>query len=231
MFLHFQFLILIRLLCFIWNLFFFFSKSAILCFFAFTAEKKKQHKMATEFLHNEMGQMVNRASRDKIPINLSKEEIQLYIRRFQIIDKDRKGYVSINDIRRSLKVSYISTTLKTVKHHTLLRSSHCNYFNSVTRHETRRRWNSHLTLRHWCFIQWPTGTGWLFTGEPLNSFNIFYYISARGRERSAGRTTTRNFKRNRHQYERAGWTWRVSTGSILWILWTYPPDFVIFAFE
>lgn len=61
--------------------------------------------MATEFLHNEMGQMVNRASRDKIPINLSKEEIQLYIRRFQIIDKDRKGYVSINDIRRSLKVS------------------------------------------------------------------------------------------------------------------------------
>lgn len=60
--------------------------------------------MATEFLQNEMGQNVNRASRDKHPINLSKEEIQLYIKRFQIIDKDRKGYVSINDIRRSLKV-------------------------------------------------------------------------------------------------------------------------------
>ncbi|CAH1961953.1 unnamed protein product [Acanthoscelides obtectus] len=66
-------------------------------------EKAKQMKEATEFLQNEMGQNVNRASRDKIPINLSKEEIQLYIRRFQIIDKDRKGYVSINDIRRSLK--------------------------------------------------------------------------------------------------------------------------------
>ncbi|KAL1458291.1 hypothetical protein WDU94_008452 [Cyamophila willieti] len=50
-----------------------------------------------------MGQMVNRASRDKIPINLTKEEINLYIKRFQIIDKDRKGYVSINDIRRGLK--------------------------------------------------------------------------------------------------------------------------------
>lgn len=61
-------------------------------------------KIANEFLANEMGQMVNRASRDKIPINLSKEEIQTYIKRFQIIDKDRKGYVSINDIRRSLKV-------------------------------------------------------------------------------------------------------------------------------
>ncbi|XP_060516807.1 glycerol-3-phosphate dehydrogenase, mitochondrial isoform X2 [Cylas formicarius] len=67
------------------------------------AEKEKQTKLASEFLQNEMGQNVNRASRDKIPINLSKEEIQLYIKRFQIIDKDRKGYVSINDIRRSLK--------------------------------------------------------------------------------------------------------------------------------
>jgi glycerol-3-phosphate dehydrogenase len=69
-------------------------------------EKKKQHKQASEFLQNEMGQNVNRASRDKIPINLKKEEIQLYIKRFQIIDKDRKGYVSINDIRRSLKVCF-----------------------------------------------------------------------------------------------------------------------------
>ncbi|XP_031763717.2 glycerol-3-phosphate dehydrogenase, mitochondrial isoform X2 [Galleria mellonella] len=67
------------------------------------AEKARQIKTASEFLANEMGQMVNRASRDKIPINLSKAEIQTYIKRFQIIDKDRKGFVSINDIRRSLK--------------------------------------------------------------------------------------------------------------------------------
>jgi len=67
------------------------------------AEKKKQYDMALEFLQNEMGQMVNRASRDKIPINLTKEEIQLYIKRFNIIDKENKGYVSINDIRRGLK--------------------------------------------------------------------------------------------------------------------------------
>ncbi|XP_014207768.1 glycerol-3-phosphate dehydrogenase, mitochondrial isoform X3 [Copidosoma floridanum] len=67
------------------------------------AEKKKQLKEATEFIANEMGMIVNRTSRDKIPINLTKDEIQLYIKRFQIIDKDRKGYVSINDIRRGLK--------------------------------------------------------------------------------------------------------------------------------
>lgn len=67
---------------------------------------QKQIKTAGEFLAAEMGQMVNRQSRDKIPINLGKDEIQTYIKRFQIIDKDRKGFVSINDIRRSLKVKY-----------------------------------------------------------------------------------------------------------------------------
>lgn len=51
-----------------------------------------------------MGQMVNRASKDTMPINLTKEETQTYIKRFQIIDKEKKGYVSINDIRRSMKV-------------------------------------------------------------------------------------------------------------------------------
>jgi glycerol-3-phosphate dehydrogenase len=51
-----------------------------------------------------MGQMVNRTSRDKIAINLSKDEITQYIKRFQLIDKENKGYVSINDIRRALKV-------------------------------------------------------------------------------------------------------------------------------
>lgn len=66
-------------------------------------ERQNHIKKATEFLANEMGQIVNRASKEKIPINLTKEEIQLYIKRFQIIDKDNKGYVSINDIRRALK--------------------------------------------------------------------------------------------------------------------------------
>nr|CAD7437885.1 unnamed protein product [Timema bartmani] len=67
-------------------------------------QKHAQFQQASEFLQNEMGQTVNRASRDKIPINLTKDEIQSYIKRFQIMDKDRKGYVSINDIRRGLKV-------------------------------------------------------------------------------------------------------------------------------
>ncbi|CAG9825041.1 unnamed protein product [Phaedon cochleariae] len=88
-------------------------------------EKKRQMKLATEFLQNEMGQSVNRASRDKIPINLSKEEIQLYIKRFQIIDKDRKGYVSINDIRRSLKA--LGIKLDDNEIHTLLNDINATY--------------------------------------------------------------------------------------------------------
>lgn len=55
---------------------------------------------------SEMGLMINRQSRDKIPITLTKDEVQMYIKRFQVIDKDNKGYVSINDIRRGLKVIF-----------------------------------------------------------------------------------------------------------------------------
>ncbi|XP_011193203.1 glycerol-3-phosphate dehydrogenase, mitochondrial [Zeugodacus cucurbitae] len=66
-------------------------------------EKEKQLKQANEFLAHEMGQMVNRTSKERIPIKLSKDEIQTYVKRFQLIDKDKKGYVSINDIRRALK--------------------------------------------------------------------------------------------------------------------------------
>lgn len=62
--------------------------------------------MASNFLATEMGMSVNRASRDKIPITLSKEEIKMYVNRFQLIDQDHKGYVSINDIRRSMKVLF-----------------------------------------------------------------------------------------------------------------------------
>jgi len=67
---------------------------------------QKHFEEAKAFLQNEMGQMVNRASRDKLPINLSQDEIQSYIKRFQIIDKDHKGYVSMTDIRRSFQVCY-----------------------------------------------------------------------------------------------------------------------------
>lgn len=54
-----------------------------------------------------MGLVVNRVSREKIPINLNDQEIKMYKKRFEIMDKDKKGFISINDIRRGLKVKLI----------------------------------------------------------------------------------------------------------------------------
>ncbi|XP_076044553.1 glycerophosphate oxidase 1 isoform X3 [Oratosquilla oratoria] len=69
------------------------------------SEKEKLHnyKSALEFLQQDMGQNVNRASRERNPILLTKEEITEYVKRFNSLDTDKKGYISLNDLRRSLK--------------------------------------------------------------------------------------------------------------------------------
>ena len=54
-----------------------------------------------------MGKDLNKASRDAIPINLTKAEIAEYVRRFNALDDGKKGYISVNDIRRSLKVTFM----------------------------------------------------------------------------------------------------------------------------
>ncbi|KAL7631907.1 UNVERIFIED_CONTAM: hypothetical protein RMT77_017786 [Armadillidium vulgare] len=66
-------------------------------------ERVRQLEEAKIYLQTEMGQTVNRASREKIPINLTKSEISDYIKRFNSLDVDKKGYISLNDLRRSLK--------------------------------------------------------------------------------------------------------------------------------
>lgn len=66
-------------------------------------EKEKQIKMATDFLNLEMGLAVNKSMKEKIPVNLAPDEVQKYKKRFEVIDKEKKGYVSITDIRRALK--------------------------------------------------------------------------------------------------------------------------------
>lgn len=66
---------------------------------------QQQEKLATEFLCQQMGLVANRAVKEKIQLNLSPEEIKTYKKRFEIMDKDKKGFVSITDIRRGLKVN------------------------------------------------------------------------------------------------------------------------------
>ena len=52
----------------------------------------------------QMGKDVNKASQDNIPVSLTKAEIAEYVKRFNALDDGKKGYISINDIRKSLKV-------------------------------------------------------------------------------------------------------------------------------
>ena len=51
-----------------------------------------------------MGKDVNKASRESVPIKLSKKEISEHVKRFNNLDKGNKGFVTLNDIRESLKV-------------------------------------------------------------------------------------------------------------------------------
>jgi len=66
-------------------------------------EKARQTEMAIQFLKLEMGKEVNKVSRDEIPINLTKGEISQYVKKFNALDEGKKGFVSVNDIRFSLK--------------------------------------------------------------------------------------------------------------------------------
>ncbi|XP_055383462.1 glycerol-3-phosphate dehydrogenase, mitochondrial [Condylostylus longicornis] len=83
-------------------------------------EKEKQIKEASDFLVTQMGQRLNTQSKGKLQVNLSKSEIDKYVKRFQIIDKDNKGYVSINDIRRAMK-SYGEEDVSGEQLHEILR--------------------------------------------------------------------------------------------------------------
>lgn len=67
-------------------------------------EKEKQLEQANDFLAFEMGNIVSREPSEDFPTNLTKEEILNHIKRFKHLDKDRKGFVSIADIKRALEV-------------------------------------------------------------------------------------------------------------------------------
>ena len=68
--------------------------------------------MAMEFLNTQMGKQVNKSMKDAVEISLNKSEIKEYVKRFNALDYDKKGYVSTNDIRNSLEVN---TSIKTFK--------------------------------------------------------------------------------------------------------------------
>lgn len=66
--------------------------------------EEQELKSAKEFLDCEMGRNVNNQIRSQLPISLSKDEINTFSKQFHVLDRDRKGYIGINDLRRSIKV-------------------------------------------------------------------------------------------------------------------------------
>ena len=47
----------------------------------------------------------NRAAKEAIPITLSQGEISEFVKRFTALDDGKKGFVTVNDLRNSLKVT------------------------------------------------------------------------------------------------------------------------------
>ena len=78
------------------------------------AEKQRQLEDAIKFLKTQMGKDVNRTSRENIPINLTKDEMSKYVKRFNAIDKDKKGYITVTDLTKSMKVGWTSWPLNEV---------------------------------------------------------------------------------------------------------------------
>jgi len=66
-------------------------------------DKKVQYDMAMEFLRTDMGQNVGASTTLAPVINLSREEKEIYTKRFHVLDQEKKGYISINDLRRGLQ--------------------------------------------------------------------------------------------------------------------------------
>lgn len=67
------------------------------------AESKRQLEMARNFIDEEMGQNARAQSVSGVTLNLTKEEVQAAKERFNLLDKDGKGHITVNDLRRHFR--------------------------------------------------------------------------------------------------------------------------------
>ena len=80
-------------------------------------EKKEQLDKAKVFLQKEMGYQANKVVKTEqqkggeSQLQLTKDETLKYSKQFRSMDRENKGYIGINDLRRSFKVSptWVST--------------------------------------------------------------------------------------------------------------------------
>ncbi|VDM38703.1 unnamed protein product [Toxocara canis] len=74
------------------------------------AECKRQLEMARTFIDVEMGQNARAQSVSGVPLNLTREEMQSAKERFNMLDKDGKGHITVNDLRRHFRASPLFVT-------------------------------------------------------------------------------------------------------------------------
>uniref|UniRef100_A0A915Q298 Glycerol-3-phosphate dehydrogenase n=1 Tax=Setaria digitata TaxID=48799 RepID=A0A915Q298_9BILA len=68
------------------------------------AEKKKQLENARVFIEVEMGQNARLHSVSSVPISLTAEEMEVARERFRTLDKENKGHITLNDLRRHFRL-------------------------------------------------------------------------------------------------------------------------------
>uniref|UniRef100_A0AC35FVF4 Glycerol-3-phosphate dehydrogenase n=1 Tax=Panagrolaimus sp. PS1159 TaxID=55785 RepID=A0AC35FVF4_9BILA len=67
------------------------------------AECRRQLEEAQTFINREMGQDARMQSVSDVALNLTKEEMQTAKDRFNQLDQERKGHITVNDIRRHFR--------------------------------------------------------------------------------------------------------------------------------
>ena len=73
-------------------------------------QEQEEYARARRFLCLEMGLNL-KDDRKSVPINFTKDEINLYMKRFRALDTDNKGYITITDLRGYFMVRSLSRCL------------------------------------------------------------------------------------------------------------------------
>uniref|UniRef100_A0A1I7ZKM6 EF-hand domain-containing protein n=1 Tax=Steinernema glaseri TaxID=37863 RepID=A0A1I7ZKM6_9BILA len=67
------------------------------------AEIRRQLEMARDFINQEMGQDARALSVSQISLNLTREEMDSAKTKFNALDWDRKGHITVNDLRKHFR--------------------------------------------------------------------------------------------------------------------------------
>lgn len=68
-------------------------------------EQTKQKDDALNFLQVQMGEGVNRQLRDNVNVNLTKQDVNRYVKWFHSMDTEKAGFVTVNELRKHLQTA------------------------------------------------------------------------------------------------------------------------------